>query len=1163
MNTGKLKLFAKNARIVLLNGVSKRMSYWGFDKSGNTSFTLEAVSGGYTFRDTVFNDPSVPKKYEALKNALKLHTVEDIIEQAAFIWFNRFIAIKILEKNNYINPVLGYVSSELDEPALLHNARLKKDNFNDNSRNNLFNRYLADNNEESAFGLLVLDFCRNHKLTNKIFGHINDYTELLLPDNLLSSDGIINLINTTDAIKDEDYKEVELIGWLYQFYIADKKDEIFKNFKDNKKARAEDIPAATQIFTPKWIVKYMTENSIGNVWLDYNPDSLLKNNLKYYVETERRAPLITDITQLTLMDPACGSGHILVEGFDLLLKMYIEEGYTAKNAVISIIKNNLFGLDIDDRASQLANFALMLKAGKYNQSLFENPIDTNILAFPEPYKFDDSEIESFLKANDTNIPSNELNKHKDLLENALLLLNQGKNLGSVIKFNLPNNTFDFIKQQYNYFEEQFNNETLSLDKKSLWIELKPFIKVLIMLNNKYLSVVANPPYMGQKNMNEELKVYVNKNYPDSKSDLFAVFMEVCIRLSSKNSYMGMINQQSWMFLSSFEKLRQHFLDNYFISSMLHLGAGTFKEISGEVVQSTAFVLGNFISNIGGTYHRLIDVDGDNKENGFINKSKEFKNIPQSNFSKIPGSPIAYWVSERVRELFANYEILGKTTSWTGSLHKTSDNERFLRNVWEVNKEDVGINKKWAYYNKGGHFKKWFGNNYLLIDWSPKSIEHYKTHKTANLLKKEYWFKEGITWTALTTKCFNARYFGQGYISDSKGASIYPEKQDLHLILALLNSNSINHLLNIIAPTLDYNVGQVINVPFIKPEDKNDYIKKITKDNLKLAMEDWDSYEISLDFRKNAFYAIELKTLLKEILIDLISIWTENFFILHKNEEELNRIFIEIYGLQDELTSDVPLKEVTILQDITYINENNELIFKKDEIIKQFLSYAIGCMMGRYSLYKEGLILANQGDSLTEYNKIVYGDTEPNTNHFMPDEDGVIPLMGSGYNFSDDITVRMRNFLEASFGADTITENINFINECLETDMDKFLTDKFWQYHYKMYHKKPIYWVFSSSGGSFKVLVYMHRMNKYTIQKIRNNYLLRHLSFLRNNIEQLSKKTRTPAEDKLLDKLRSEEIECRNYDLLIKKYADDQKEFDLDDGVTVNYALFQDILTKIK
>ncbi len=1162
MNTNKLKSFAKNARIILLNGVNQRMNYWGFGKNGDTSFTLEAISGGYTFRDKVFDDASVPKKYDALKKALKLHTVEDIIEQAAFTWFNRFISLKILEKNNYINPVLGYVSSELDEPALLHNARLKQENFNNNRLDNLFNRYLADNNEESAFALLVLNFCKNHKLTNKIFGHINDYTELLLPDNLLSSNGIINLINTNDAISDEDYKEVELIGWLYQFYISDKKDQIFKNFSSNIKARAEDIPAATQIFTPKWIVKYMTENSTGNVWLDYKPESTLKSELKYYVETERRDPLINDIIRLTLMDPACGSGHILVEGFDLLLKMYVEEGYTAKNAVTSIIKNNLFGLDIDDRASQLANFAVLLKAGKYNQSLLENPIDTNILAFPEHYNFDDSEIETFIKPDNTDITIEELNKHKASISNALTLLNKGKNLGSVIKTNLPKNTFELVKSRYNYFEEQFNEDLLPVDKKSIWIELKPFIKVLIMLNNKYLSVVANPPYMGAKNMNEELKAYVNKNYPIAKSDLFSVFIERMIELTRVNARMSCITMESWMFLTSFEKLRTHIIDNYNIVSLTHFGW----HIIGIAFGTAILVLDKNNDFRKGEYSYL-EIKDINPETNTpyifpIKNNGRFANILQSNFSKIPGSPIAYWVSEKFLSPYDNKKTINDFF-FSGGRNKTHNNNKFVRYFWECNLKDIGFNNNWIFYENGGASLKWYGNSLFIVNWTNEARGYYALH--GGLLNNKFWDVLGIVWNLVSSGNTYFRLKDKGKIFSSAAPTIITieEQKNIYTALAFLNSKYVTELLKCFNTTVNTTVGDILKLPFSVELSYKNIIEELVFANIKCAKKSWDINEYSVDYRINEILLLKDSNLLKAAYFVFIEEMKKLFFELHKNEEELNRIFIEIYGLQDELTPEVPLKEITILQDINYINENNELVFKKDEIIKQFLSYAIGCMMGRYSLYKEGLILANSGDTLEEYNKTVYEKTEKDPNHFMPDEDGIVPLMGSGYNFSDDITVRMRNFLEASFGQDTITENINFINECLGMDMDKFLTEKFWQYHYKMYQKKPIYWVFASSNGSFKVLVYMHRMNKYTIQKIRNNYLLRHLSFLRNNIEQLSKKTRTPAEDKLLDKLRNEELECKDYDMLVKDKADKQIDFDLDDGVTANYQKFEGIVVPIK
>ncbi|URW80673.1 BREX-1 system adenine-specific DNA-methyltransferase PglX [Xiashengella succiniciproducens] len=653
MNTNALKSFAKAARIQLVDAVAKQILYWGFSQKGEVENEPTATQGGYVHRGEPYNDTTVIPKWQRLKEKITSNkeAFKDVAEEAAYTWFNRLVAIKVLEENGFIEPFLQFADGT-QSPIALQNAKAGNHTVTHSTLKANLKKALLENDEETAFSILLINFCNTHPLLNQVFGRVNDYTELLIPQNLLSIDGFLLALNT--EIAEEDFKEVELIGWLYQFYISDKKDEVFKGFKANKKARPEDIPAATQIFTPKWIVNYMVENTVGKIYLDFEEDSDLKDQMKYLVEneTEGKGALIDDIEQLTLIDPACGSGHILVVGFEWLYKMYREQGYTAKNAIESILKNNLYGLDIDDRAMQLARFAVLLKAAQQLQQvdisqameLMNNPLDVipHIYAFPESIGFTSEEVALFTQ-----------NQHVQEVYKAFEALREGKNIGSALKISLSDTAREVLIAQYYAWSNKDKQGTLDIEEIGVWYKLKSYTEVALVLSKKYAAVVANPPYMGQKSMNAQLKDYVNAQYPMTKADLFAVFMEVCLALNRSNGLMGMINQHSWMFLSSFENYRTHLLLNQTIQSMLHLGPRTFEELSGEVVQSTAFVLENRTpQNAKGSYYRLVDYKSNNeKEEQFLKGTNFYPNIPQTNFDKIPGSPIAYWVSKNIIKIF--------------------------------------------------------------------------------------------------------------------------------------------------------------------------------------------------------------------------------------------------------------------------------------------------------------------------------------------------------------------------------------------------------------------------------------------------------------------------------------------------------------------------------
>lgn len=1172
MNT---KTFAQEARKILMQGVAKKLLYWGFNAKGDILEQPEKVSGGYSFRGEVFDDPSVPNLWKSLEIAIKNKGIEVVVEEAAYTWFNRIMALRILVKNGYEEPQLEDAPGLEHTPIILQKARQGKSDFLNADEKTRLQKILADySKDQEAFAILIKGYCHSHKTLQRVFGKIDDYTELLLPDNMLQTDGFLHLLNTTDAISDEDYQKVELIGWLYQFYISEKKDDVFASFKKGKKAEAKDIPAATQIFTPNWIVKYMVENTAGKIWLDKHPNSALKDQMKYLVENDedkeavsssavenglssraQSRDLINNVEDLTLIDPAAGSGHILVEGFDLIYKMYLEEYYTPEEAVESILKNNLFGLDIDDRAAQLATFAILLKAAQVYPAIWTKDWLPNVYAMPEAADFNVQELKDFLGEDSADYIGE--------LDAALRLIKQAKNLGSVMKLEISEDARTYIEERFNKIK---NAEFRDFNIEAIYQKLKNYIPVLLLLTKKYTSVIANPPYMGQKNMNAGLKNYVNFNYPMSKSDLFAVFMESGLAMLTKTGLLGMINQHVWMFTSTYKNLRENILLNFNIASMLHLGTQTFQELSGEVVQSTAFVLENISKKSIGTYYRLVHSNGIlKKEKDFIDRKFEYRNISKYKFNLIEGTPLAYWLTDKEFQLFEKEDKISDYFKAKVGL-QTGDNDKFTRIWFETSNNSK---RNYIVYNKGGGLRKWYGNLDLVIDWSNdgNSIKNFKKNgKKASYVRNESsYFKEGITWSDISTNGTSFRYLPSSTISDTCA----PFVSDLnYYLLGLCNSSVIKKFAPILNPTIHFNVGNFNSLPFIN----SNINESIIKDNIALSKLDWDSRETSRDFKKSPL--LNKNNSLKEDYIFWRQKVTKDFFLLHANEAELNRIFIDIYGLQDELTPEVPLKDITILQEELNGKDLEELEdtfraqgadaialpINKAEVISQFISYAIGVFMGRYRLDKPGLNIAHPNPAKEELESYSY-----NNGDITIDEDAILPLMGTACNFPDDALQQIYGLLDAIWGEATRTENINFIQECLNKDLEKFLVADFYKYHCKMYKKKPIYWLFASKKGAFQVLVYMHRMNAFTVEKIRDNYLLEHIKNIDSEITLLSsnESNLNTKEAKKLEQLRKDLQECYEYEADLKDMADKQITFDLDDGVTVNYKKFETVVAKIK
>ena len=1177
MNTNSIRLFAKNARINLCKAVEHRIKYWGFDDDGHPQTQPVAVSGGYSFRGEVYNDTMVVGLWQNLKNRLSTgeNTLQDTIEEAAYTWFNRLVAIKILEENNFIPPVLRFREGSL-VPEILQKAKAGEHSITHSGKIESLQKALGDNDDEKALAILITDFCNKNPLLSEVFGKLDDYTQILLPQNLLAVDGFLAMLNDEKNIRPEDYREVELIGWLYQFYISDRKDEVFDGFKKNKKARPEDIPAATQIFTPKWIVSYMVENTLGKAYIDYEPDTPLKEQMKYLVEDQNtdHQPLIEDITELSLIDPAAGSGHILVVGFEWLYQMYIEQGYAPKNAAKAIIEHNLFGLDIDERAAQLARFAVLLKAalllekrmiGDGRSFLAEKSVLLpHIYAFPEVYHFSMEEVGLFTQG-----------RYTEEITAAIRLLQKGKNIGSALRLSLSAEAQVHIKQQMTHWD----STPLNIEQEVVYKHLRPYLAVALTLAQRYTAVVANPPYMGSTNMNAELKAYLEKNYPMTKADLFAVFMEKMMEMVQDNARMGCITMESWMFLSSYEKMRHYILDKYSVVSLGHFGWHIIGIAFGTAMlvleKSKNIKLGEY------SYLTINDINRDINE-PFVFPKKDngrYAYIPQDQFDKIPGSPIAYWVSDKIRDIFEKCSKLENFFEIKEGI-KTADNERFVREWWTINNKDIyylGTNldeKKYIFTTKGGDYRKWYGNLNDLLFWENNGYD-LKKFKKATITNEENFFKNNITWNRLTTAKISFRYTENGSVPNMAGLCMYKKniKEEYSYFLSFFNTKIVKYILDLLNPTLNFPPGLIKIIPFKEIDfglKKN--INNYGSMNISISKEEWDSRETSWDFeRLSLIDGKDLRTAFE----NYCSHWRDNFVQLHKNEEELNRLFIEIYELQDEMDEKVEFEDITILKEEAIIIQidNNiskefltesekylydrgvSLEFNKNVLIKQFISYAVGCMFGRYSLDEEGLVFAGGEFDKNKYSK------------FIPDEDNCIPITDSEY-FSDDIVTRFVEFVKTVYGEETLEENLKFIAQALSNKNDapkdiirEYFLKSFYDDHLKRYKKRPIYWLYDAGKkNGFKALIYMHRYNEQTTAKVRIGYLHelqkhyeRRASFLKDEIE--SNNNRKKAEQEL-KKIKSQLDECKQFDEKMNHLSSEYISIDLDDGVKVNYEKVQ-------
>jgi hypothetical protein len=1189
MDTGRIKQFAIESRKILKEGVMQRIRALGFDEQGHTPDIPEKVQGGTRYQGRMIENERFYDSWIALNEHIHRVGVKAVYEEAAYTWFNRLIAIRIMQKNDFIEPVLSYDNPEIRVPHIVSEARRGHYlcSLTTDEQNRLRSLLMDDTKTQEQFALLIIAYCRENKVISKCFGGIAPYLELLLPDDILSQNRFIELLNNTNEyITDEQFCSAELIGWLYQFYISEKKDEVFASFKKGRKAEAEDIPAATQIFTPNWIVKYMVQNTVGRIYLDNNPYCPLKKDWKYLVEPTEKTPKeailnIDNLEDLTLADLACGSGHILVEGFDILYSLYIDEGYSRYDAVKNIFTKNLTGIDLDTRAKQLATFALLLKAAQIDPKFLDGEIMPRVYDMPNVNRYTWRDLNGHM-ASALGIDMRDENISKELDE-AFDLMSQAQNLGSIMKFDISETTREFIVK---CVEEQ--NKQHKFDDS--FRDLFHGFNIILALTEMYAVLVMNPPYMGGGNMNSLLSDYVKKNYEEGKADLFSTFMLLSTeRLKAKGKY-GMINMQSWMFLSSFENLRKQLLSRYHIDSLLHLGPRTFDELSGEVVQNAAFVINKAMQHDSGIYYRLVDGRNCNdKERLFLDASHQkvcYPYVLQENFKKIPGWIIGYWVSENLINHFVINDLMGDCFDVKSGL-STGDNNKFVR-FWQelnsstvyfepINDKERRVGYKWFPYSKGGGMQKWYGNKELVVNYEDDAKE-MRAMGLAVFRNPTFYFREGITWSGMSSSFVSYRYLEAGGLFDSnKGPMIFPKtgKPSLNYLIGFLNTKVSNLFTGLLNPTVSTQIGDVIQIPIEYNKEKSIYIENISKVNVSISKQDWDAHETSWGFESSPLLRcndVEIEEeggtvdlgvasgSLQDQYNHYIAEWGQMFYQLHKNEEELNRQFIEIYGLEDELTPEVPLDEITILQQGEISIENNDIVWHPDVIMKQFISYAIGCMMGRYRLDKKGLCIAHPNPSSEEITPYHY-----NEGTFEIDDDGIIPLMAKDSRFDDNGVNRFTDFVKLVFGEETLTDNMNYLEEALGKSVEQYLIKDFWKDHKKMYQNRPIYWLFSSKKGAFQVIAYMHRMNKYTVENIRNKYLLPHIEYLRQELAGLDNRITalTPQERKQYQKLQKDLEECMEYHDRLHMVADQQIDFDLDDGVVVNYAKFGDVLAKLK
>ena len=1200
MDKNAIKKFAVWARTELIARVSlKGVEYGITEESEQWSVSGEQWSAD-SANGKVFSVME-KKQRQALITEIIDKGYKQVMEEVAYTWFNRFSALRFMEVNGYIPSHVRVFTDEENnfKPQIITEAiHLDLDGLD---MEKVYELKDAEKTEELYKYLLIVQCNALNKILPGMFQKIADYTELLLPDNLLREGSVIQQM--IELIPEDDWKDaVKIIGWLYQYYNSEKKDDVFAALKKNVKITKENIPAATQLFTPDWIVRYMVENSLGRLWVEGHPDvkeqllpteeeqsvyaagnrDLEDTKWHYYLEEAEQelevqaqlaeirkeyAALTPD--QLKVIDPCSGSGHIIAYMFDVLMQIYESYGYTTREAVASIVENNLYGLDIDDRAAQLAYFAVMMKARQYDRRFFSRGVQPHVYAIAESNHVDSFALEYFCSGDA---------KLKKAMETIISELHDAKEYGSILTV---------TPQDWSALYDRFAEitEDINMSRDTALRELLPLVQVAEALAQKYDVVVTNPPYMAVSNAGVKMYNLVQKKYSDSKADMFSVFIEHCGEMSKSHGYQALITQHSWMFLKTFENLRRK-INAKTLTSMVHLGAHAFEEISGEVVQAVAFVMNNYnVSDYKAKFARLIDIgNADGKRLTFLEK-KELYTKAGAEFSRLPSCTYMYWASERVIELFQG-KCLGEVYDIKSGL-STGDNDIFLRCWHEISTDKFSTftgaeQTGWVPYNKGGGARKWYGLNSLVVYWG-NDADKIKQVGRAVFRNPSFYFKEGITWSGIASSGGTFRYTPKGYLFDSnKGPMIFDKGKGIYNVVGMLNTKVSQVLIGMLNPTVSLQIGDIYSIPYADLDNNiKEQVESLVAENIELSCNDWDSFETSWDFQKHP--------LLRKVstIAEAFNQWqTEcdnRFNQMKANEEELNRIFIDIYGLQDELTPEVEDKDVTV----------RKADLGRD--IRSFLSYAVGCMFGRYSLDVDGLAYAGgEWDKVYRHNPTVLdpeksdgslatlvGDYVADKNgkcylcSFIPDKDNIIPICDDEY-FEYDIVNRFVEFVKTVYGAGTLDENLKFIADALggkgqpkDVIRNYFLND-FYIDHCKIYQKRPIYWLFDSGKkNGFKCLIYMHRYQPDTIARIRTDYVHEQQARYRTAIADLEKRIEGASTservklNKKLTVLQTQDAEIGIYEEKIHHLADQMISIDLDDGVKHNYAIFQDVLAKIK
>jgi hypothetical protein len=1142
MDKNAIKKYAVWARNELIAQVKQRAYLYGIDENGYGD------ENAVTVNSRVLTPGEINQRKDFI-NRIKSLGFQQAVEEVAYTWFNRFAALRFMEVNNYLPTHVRVFSdsSGAFKPEILKDALHLELEGLDKAK---VAKLLNENKTDELYRYLLLTQCNAlNAVLPEMFERLGGYTEMLLPGNILKTDGVIGRLVADipeDNWRDEDDENnrrnaVQIIGWLYQYYNTEPKQEVFDGLKKNVKITKEKIPAATQLFTPDWIVRYMVENSLGRLWIEGHPNDALKSNWKYYIDEAEQTPEVAAKLEairkeheslrpedIRLIDPCMGSGHILAYAFDVLMQIYESEGYNPRDAAKLILEKNLYGLDIDRRAYQLAYFSLMMKARRYNRRILTENVRPQVY---HPAGWSD-----------------------------------GEEYGSLLKVDvLPPKP-----------EPKLGQMTLEQTDDETALRVWNFKRLLAQ---KYDVVVTNPPYMGNKGMSRKLSEFLQTKYPDYKSDTFAAFIIRCGEMAKSNGFVGMLSPYVWMFIQSYEKLRNNLYSTKNITTLIQFEYSAFEEATVPVC---AFVYQNRKTGESGTYFRLVDYRGGME----VQRQKYLEAIENpkcgyrytavsDNFAKIPGSPVAYWVSEAMLRAFERGKAIGDFTDVKIGMG-TGKNEIFVREWWEVDHTCIDFSLKnvneldtskgrYFPYNKGGDFRLWYGNLQQVLWFDAKGRKYMSTmagHRENG--GYNWYFKQGITWTFISSSKFGVRLSPYGFAFDVAGSTLFVNDDELHYVLGFLSSVVCNTTIKVLNPTLNYQAGNIKSLPVLIGKKAN--VDALVRSNISISRADWDSFETSWDFKRHPMICGE------QTIAAAFAMWKreteERFDMLKANEEELNRIFIDIYGLQDELTPEVEDKDVTVYriydsrEDIPESMSGSKYALTKQDVIKSFISYAVGCMFGRYSLDVEGLAYAGG-----EWDEGKYKT-------FVPDKDNILPICDDEY-FDDDIVGRFVDFVRVVYGAETLEENLKFIADALggkgtprEVIRNYFLND-FYADHCRIYKKRPIYWLFDSGKkNGFKALIYLHRYSRDLLAKLRTDYVheqqeryrtqLSHIVTVLNTATGSERARLLKQQDKLSEQLK----EITVFEEKVHHLADMNIAIDLDDGVKKNYELFADVLAKI-